>query len=124
MYTEGQARYFEEVAIRLKQANYTPLPQEENMMPVRWRGALLCRVTPSGGVGYKESAMKDKTFENARNQVYIIAHTVLEYMAMMESDPRSRLTAWRVTISSWPRSITQSWLGISSITTSERYSNL
>lgn len=93
MNTEAQARFFEEVAIRLKQANYTPLPLEEDMMPVRWRGALLCRVTPSGGVSYKQSAMKDQTFEHTRNQVFAIARTVSEYMALMESAPQIKASS-------------------------------
>ena len=93
MYTEAQARYFEEVAIRLKQANYTPLPLKEGNMPVRWRGAPLCEVTPSGGVSYRQSAMKDKTFENAKNRVYAIARTVSEYMTLMESAPQIKASS-------------------------------
>lgn len=88
MSTEAQARFFEEVAIRLKQANYTPLPLKEGKIPVRWRGSPLCEVTPSGGVSYRQSTMKDKSFEEAKNRVYTIARTVSEYMSLMESAPQ------------------------------------
>lgn len=88
MSTETQARFFEEVAIRIKQANFSPLPLKEDKIPVRWQGSPLCEVTPSGGVSYRQSAMKDKSFEEAKNRVYTIARTVSEYMTMMESAPQ------------------------------------
>lgn len=57
MSTKVQARYFEEVVFRPKQANYTPRPLEENMTPARWEWTLFYKVTPDKRVCNKESDM-------------------------------------------------------------------
>ena len=81
---DAVTRYFDEVTIRLRDANFSPLPPTDDMLPVKWDNSQLCQVTPSGGINYRGSAMKDKSFEVYRNQVYKIAHDVAEYMSMME----------------------------------------
>lgn len=83
----AKKKYFEEVAIQLKKCGFTPYPVEGDMMTVRWAGARLCQVTPSGGVSYHTTDMKDSSFESARNQVYAISRSTFEYMGMMESAP-------------------------------------
>ncbi len=45
-------RYFKELAIVLQKEGFTPLPEQEQRLPVAWKGRHLCWITETGGVRY------------------------------------------------------------------------
>ena len=45
-------RYFKELGIVLQKEGFTPLPEQEQRLPVAWKGRHLCWITETGGVRY------------------------------------------------------------------------
>ena len=42
-------RYFKELAIVLQKEGFTPLSEQEQRLPVAWKGCHLCWITETGG---------------------------------------------------------------------------
>ncbi len=66
-------RYFKELAIVLQKEGFTPLPEQEQRLPVAWKERHLCWITETGGVRYVPQDVNTTA--------------VQEYAAAMESAP-------------------------------------
>ena len=78
--------YFKELAVVLGRAGFTPLPQENDFLPVEYHGQRLCRVNAQGNVFYRQEEVDSPEREQARVKVTDMAGTVLEYMRHLEHD--------------------------------------
>ncbi len=79
--------YFKELAVVLGRAGFTPLPQENDFLPVEYHGQRLCRVNAQGNVFYRQEEVDSPEREQARVKVTDMAGTVLEYMRHLEHAP-------------------------------------
>lgn len=79
--------YFKELAVVLGRAGFTPLPQENDFLPVEYQGQRLCRVNAQGNVFYRQEEVDSPEREQARVKVTDMAGTVLEYMRHLEHAP-------------------------------------
>ena len=78
---------FKELAVVLGRAGFTPLPQENDFLPVEYHGQRLCRVNAQGNVFYRQEEVDSPEREQARVKVTDMAGTVLEYMRHLEHAP-------------------------------------
>ena len=83
--------YFKELAVVLGQAGFTPLPQENDALPVEYHGQRLCRINDQGNVFYRQEDMNSPEREQACAKVTDMARTVLEYMNHLEHAPTIRI---------------------------------
>lgn len=79
--------YFKELAVVLGRAGFTPLPQENDFLPVEYHSQRLCRVNDQGNVFYRQEEVDSPEREQARVKVTDMAGTVLEYMRHLEHAP-------------------------------------
>lgn len=84
--------YFKELAIVLGRAGFTPLPQENDSLPVEYDGQRLCRINAQGNVFYRQEDVNSSERENACSKVTDTAGTVLEYMSHLERAPTLQAT--------------------------------
>ena len=61
--------YFKELAVVLGRAGFTPLPQENDFLPVEYHGQRLCRVNAQGNVFYRQEEVDSPEREQARVKV-------------------------------------------------------
>ena len=80
-------RYFKELAIVLQKEGFTPLPEQEQRLPVAWKGHRLCWITETGGVRYVSQDVNTIEAEHACAKAIDLAAAVQEYAAAMESAP-------------------------------------
>ena len=80
-------RYFKELAIVLQKEGFTPLPEQEQRLPVAWKGRRLCWITETGGVRYVPQDVNTIEAEHACAKAIDLAAAVQEYAAAMESAP-------------------------------------
>lgn len=80
-------RYFKELAIVLQKEGFTPLPEQEQRLPVAWKGRHLCWITETGGVRYVPQDVNTIEAEHACAKAIDLAAAVQEYAAAMESAP-------------------------------------
>ena len=80
-------RYFKELAIVLQKEGFTPLPEQEQRLPVAWNGHRLCWITETGGVRYVPQDVNTIEAEHACAKAIDLAAAVQEYAAAMESAP-------------------------------------
>ena len=81
--------YFKELAVVLGRAGFTPLPQEDDSMPVEYHSQRLCRINEQGNVFYRQEEVDSPEREQARVKVTDMAGTVLEGAASAESGTES-----------------------------------
>ena len=79
--------YFKELAVALGRAGFTPLPQENDSLPVEYHSQRLCRINEQGNVFYREEEVDSPEREKACAKATDIAGTVLEYMNHLEHTP-------------------------------------
>ena len=84
--------YFKELAIVLGRAGFTPLPQENDSLPVEYDGQRLCRINAQGNVFYRQEDVYSSERENACSKATDAAGTVLEYMSQLERAPALQAT--------------------------------
>ena len=84
--------YFKELAIVLGRAGFTPLPQENDSLPVEYDGQRLCRINAQGNVFYRQEDVYSSERENACSKATDAAGTVLEYMSHLECAPALQAT--------------------------------
>ena len=80
-------RYFKELAIVLQKEGFTPLSEQEQRLPVAWKGCHLCWITETGGVRYVPQDVNTIEAEHACAKAIDLAAAVQEYAAAMESAP-------------------------------------
>ena len=71
--------YFKELAVVLGRAGFTPLPQEDDSLPVEYHSQRLCRINEQGNVFYRQEEVDSPEREKACAKATDIAGTVLEY---------------------------------------------
>ena len=79
--------YFKELALALGRNGFTPLPQENNSLPVEYQGRRLCRINDQSNVFYRQEEVNLPEREQALAKVTDMAGTVLEYMNHLEHAP-------------------------------------
>ena len=79
--------YFKELAVALGRAGFTPLPQENDSLPVEYHSQRLCRINEQGNVFYRQEEVDSPEREKACAKSTDIAGTVLEYMNHLEHAP-------------------------------------
>lgn len=79
--------YFNELAVVLGRAGFTPLSQENDSLPVEYHGQRLCRINDQGTVFYRQEDVNLPEREQACAKVTDMARTVLEYMNHLEHAP-------------------------------------
>lgn len=79
--------YLKEVSINLRQIGFTTQPSE-NDLEVSKDGRSLCRITPSGGVRYREEEVSGEDRQAALDKVVDTAVQTAEYMRQMEAAPQ------------------------------------
>ena len=99
--------YFKELAVVLGRAGFTPLPQENDFLPVEYHGQRLCRVNAQGNVFYRQEEVDSPEREQARVKVTIQAMGLSEpYQALAEFN--GTVLAGRLT-SSGAKFVTWDW---------------
>ncbi len=79
--------YYSELTHNLKHAGFTVGPEENNLLPIKLDGHLLCMATENGGVRWQDSDIDD-TSRPALDRVIDIAKTTHEYMRQVETAPK------------------------------------
>ena len=98
--------YFKELAVVLGRAGFTPLPQEDDSLPVEYHSQRLCRINEQGNVFYRQEEVDSPEREKACAKATDIAGTVLEYMNHLEHAPTLKAAGlW-----TWLRKIPAIWL--------------
>ncbi len=88
MNAEEKSRYFEEVARNLQRGgSEAEAVDDDGLLPVRWQGQPLCRVTAEGGVRYLPDDVQRVAGDDAVRRVTDIAKVTAQYMALMEAAP-------------------------------------
>lgn len=88
MNAEEKSRYFEEVGRSLQRGGFVAEAVDgEGLLPVRWQGQPLCRVTAEGGVRYLPKDVQRAGGDDAVRRVTDIAKFTAQYMALMETAP-------------------------------------
>ena len=79
--------YFKELGIVLSRSEFTALPEQDELLPVKWDGLPLCRITADGGVRYWREDVAAPERERACERATDLACTVREYMTLLEHAP-------------------------------------
>ena len=79
--------YLKEVSVNLKQMGFTTQPSGSNL-EVSFDGRSLCRVTPKGGVRYREFEIRGEDRHAALDKVVDTVVQTAEYMRQMDAAPR------------------------------------
>ena len=79
--------YFKELGIVLSRSEFTALPEQDELLPVKWDGLPLCRITADGGVRYWREDVAAPERERACERATDLACTVREYMTLLEQAP-------------------------------------
>lgn len=82
-----QNQYFSELALRLRQAGFTVLPQENGLLPVEWDGRLLCLITSDGSVRYQSEDIEGPDRELACQRAIDLAAITAEYVNLLAKAP-------------------------------------
>lgn len=93
MNAEENVEFFDEAALLLRQAGFTPLPVADDVMPVNWRDAPFCQITTEGEIRYEVTATEDQTTIDARNHVLSITRTAAQYMLLMGQAPQLKASS-------------------------------
>lgn len=82
-----QNQYFSELALRLRQAGFTVLPQEDGLLPVEWVGRPLCLITSDGSVRYRQEDIEIPDRELACQRAIDLAAITAEYVDLLAEAP-------------------------------------
>ena len=83
----NREQYFAELAVALQRAGLTPLPEQENLLPVEWEGCPLCRIAEDAEILYRREDVDSAGSEHACTKAMDLASTVWEYLEAMEAAP-------------------------------------
>ena len=83
----NREQYFAELAIVLRRAGLTPLPEREELLPVEWKGRPLCRIAEDAEIRYRREDVDSAGAEHACAEAMDLASTVREYLEAMEAAP-------------------------------------
>ncbi|MBR1831822.1 MAG: hypothetical protein IJ784_05235, partial [Ruminiclostridium sp.] len=84
---EARDRYYKELAIRLTGEGYGVEPIKDSLLPVRWLGEPLCRVTAGGGAQFREEELDRDGGREAFDRAVDVASEVRQYMELMDAAP-------------------------------------
>jgi len=84
---EFRSLFYQEVSIHLTRAGFTVLPQKDGLLPLKWNGASLCRLTAGGGAQYRAEELEPEGASDAFHRAMDIAAITAEYMRLMEDAP-------------------------------------
>ncbi len=87
MNTEAEKRYFEETARTLRHEGFQVEQLQNGQLGVSLDDQLLCEVTKTGGITYRNENVATLERLTAKSKVYGIASTTAEYMRQMEAAP-------------------------------------
>ncbi len=87
IHEEACDRYYKEVGIHLSRAGFTVLPQKDELLPLEWNGASLCRITAGGGAQYHAEELEPDGANEAFHRATGIAAVTAEYMHLLETAP-------------------------------------
>ena len=82
-----QNQYFSELTLRLRQAGFTVLPQEDDLLPVEWDGRPLCLITSDGSVRYRPVDIESPDRELACQRAIDLAAITAEYVDLLAEAP-------------------------------------
>ena len=82
-----QNQYFSELTLRLRQAGFTVLPQEDGLLPVGWDGRPLCLITSGSSVRYRQEDIEGPDRELACQRAIDLAAITAEYVALLAEAP-------------------------------------
>ncbi len=83
---EAATRYFNELAIQLRSAGFSPqCENQRGQIPVEWGGKIICQVNDAGITVYNAEDMEDPIVVATKDRVMDLASTVAEYMRLMET---------------------------------------
>ena len=80
-------RYFKELDIVLQKGGFTPLPEQEQRLPVAWKGRHLCWIAETGEVRYVPQDVNTIEAERASAKAIDLAADVQEYASALQSAP-------------------------------------
>ncbi len=88
MTAEEKNRFFDEVGRNLRRGGFeTETVEGDGLLPVRWQGQPLCRVTAEGGVRYVSEDVRKMGGNEAVQRVTDIAEVTAQYMKLLEAAP-------------------------------------
>ena len=82
-----QDQYFSELTLRLRQAGFAVLPQEDGLLPVEWDGRSLCLITSDGSVRYRPEDIEGPDRELACQRAIDLAAITAEYVDLLAEAP-------------------------------------
>lgn len=82
-----QNQYFSELILRLRQAGFTVLSQEDGLLPVEWDGRPLCLITSAGSVRYRQEDIESPDRELACQRAIDLAAITAEYVDLLAEAP-------------------------------------
>lgn len=89
---EAEARYFNELALRLRKMGFISQYEEQtSQLLVEWDNKAVCRVNGAGNCIYNSEDMADPAVKAAKDRAIDIASTVAEYMRLMETAPQLKV---------------------------------
>lgn len=83
----SQEQFFQELRNALHREGFSPQPEQDEVLPVKWDGLPLCRITSDGGVRYWQEDVSTPERERACERATDLACTVREYMTLLEQAP-------------------------------------
>lgn len=84
---EARDSFYKELAHRLTAEGYAVEPEADGLLPVRWHGADLCRITAGGGAQFREADLAPEGCRGAFDRAVDIAAEVKQYLQLMEAAP-------------------------------------
>ena len=84
---EARDSFYKELTQRLTAEGYAVEPEADGLLPVRWHGADLCRITAGGGAQFREADLTPDGCREAFDRAVDIAAEVKQYLQLMEAAP-------------------------------------
>ena len=84
---EVRDRYYKELEHRLCGEDFATEPIKDGLLPVRWQGAPICRVTAGGGAQFRDAELDREGGRAAFDHAVDIAREVMQYMQLMDAAP-------------------------------------
>lgn len=84
---DARDSFYKELTHRLMTEGYAIEPEEDGLLPVRWRGSDLCRITAGGGAQFREVDLTSESRREAFSRAADIATEIKQYLLLMEAAP-------------------------------------
>ena len=84
---EACASFYKELTHRLTAEGYAVEQDADGLLPVRWHGADLCRITAGGGAQFREADLTPDGCREAFDRAVDIAAEVKQYLQLMDAAP-------------------------------------